>query len=830
MRKSLFVLVVVVVGMLLSGSRAYAGGGGENVVLVVNESSWASMSIANEYIRLRNIPPRNIIYIKDAGGFESVYFSTFRDAILKPVLQEIERRGLVMQADYLVYSSDVPYAINLRREASEEALTRIVGPQMAKVLTPEASINGLTYLYMHVMGNDLGMMHLECNRYFRRVMKGPEPLKLTSDQLKALRDATQSAQKRDFEQAQKLLSSLVADHPKSGDLLYALAACRAAMGSNDQALTDLTRAVDAGFGNRQRASSDPAFEQLRNLPQFQALLGRMQALRSGLNVQPTIGFRGQLAWTPDGEPTKPDQGPRYLLSTMLAMTSGRGNSVAEAIKSLRRSVQADGTRPDGTIYLMSNNDVRSTTREWAIEPTVLGLRDLGVKVAVENGILPENKKDVAGVFTGAERFNWQRSKSTIMPGAICENLTSWGGVMKESGKQTPLSEFIRHGAAGASGTVTEPYAIQNKFPNAFMHLHYANGASLAEAFYQSVSGPYQLLIVGDPLCQPWAHIPTFTATVNGVESTDKAPAVVSGSARLEVQLDPAGPGISRYELFIDGLRVAAFSPSEDIEFDTSPFQDGWHDVRIVAISTAAAQTQGRVIMPVIFNNHVDPVKMSKPDPIKAKWEEPITIKAGTPGAAGMVLLHNGRPIGQQQGESIQIEVDSSTFGQGPVTIQPVAIMISPSNKQMPVHLAPIDIDIAPPAYRAAITDPGNLEKGIKLTLADGKHMPITAFRNNWLTEAGVRSSDEFAIEAWVKAPRDDVYQFQILANMQVVMEINGERLAPNNAGTWTYIPVGLKRGMHRLNLRAKAPGSPRVDIRFGGPGSKNIIGVAKHAP
>ena len=40
-----------------------------------------------------------------------------------------------------------------------------------------------------------------------------------------------------------------------------------------------------------------------------------------------------------------------------------------------------------------------------------------------------------------------------------------------------------------------------------IQVHYARGCTLAEAFYQSVRGPYQLLIVGDPLCRPWADIP-----------------------------------------------------------------------------------------------------------------------------------------------------------------------------------------------------------------------------------------------------------------------------------------------------------------------------------
>ena len=79
-------------------------------------------------------------------------------------------------------------------------------------------------------------------------------------------------------------------------------------------------------------------------------------------------------------------------------------------------------------------------------------------------------------------------------------------MIEESG-QTPLSEFLRYGAAGASGTVIEPYAIPEKFPSPQIHVHYARGCTLAEAYYQSVHGPAQFLIVGDPLCRPWATIP-----------------------------------------------------------------------------------------------------------------------------------------------------------------------------------------------------------------------------------------------------------------------------------------------------------------------------------
>src|SRR6185436_3166795 len=42
---------------------AHAGIGPQNVAVVVNSESWASLAIANEYVRLRSIPACNVIYL-----------------------------------------------------------------------------------------------------------------------------------------------------------------------------------------------------------------------------------------------------------------------------------------------------------------------------------------------------------------------------------------------------------------------------------------------------------------------------------------------------------------------------------------------------------------------------------------------------------------------------------------------------------------------------------------------------------------------------------------------------------------------------------------------
>ena len=104
--------------------------------------------------------------------------------------------------------------------------------------------------------------------------------------------------------------------------------------------------------------------------------------------------------------------------------------------------------------------------------------------------------------------------------------------------------------------MTEPFAIQNKFPHAMVQVHYARGCTLAEAFYQAVYAPYQLIVVGDPLCRPWANIPQIA--VDGVKAGGTLKDKVSLHATATL---PRGGSVDRFELFVDGERVASKAPA-----------------------------------------------------------------------------------------------------------------------------------------------------------------------------------------------------------------------------------------------------------------------------
>jgi hypothetical protein len=211
---------------------------------------------------------------------------------------------------------------------------------------------------------------------------------------------------------------------------------------------------------------------------------------------------------------------------VLSHTANNRLSLNEAIEHLERSSLADFSNPIGTFYFCKTNDVRTTTREPNFQIAIDELKKLKKEAQIIESVLPPFASSVAGVTFGVSDFDWNRSGAKLIPGALADNLTSLGGVMTPS-SQTKATELLRFGAAAASGTVTEPYALQFKFPLPSLHAYYAKGMTAAEAFYATIQSPYQLLILGDPLCQPYAHPPLFD--LQGCKDGQ----IVSGSLSIE---------------------------------------------------------------------------------------------------------------------------------------------------------------------------------------------------------------------------------------------------------------------------------------------------------
>jgi hypothetical protein len=833
----------VVVAMLLAALAvglwappAWAGGGPENVAVAVNADSWASLAVANEFIHLRHIPPNNVIYLNlgEVADYSTVDVNYFRDKILKPVFDALHERKISSQIDCLVYSTDLPNAV--------DATPDLAGRKMPTVITQPSSVTGLTYLYRKVLAKNpeyLGFwsdtspnttINPSVNRYARQPV-GPDTLDLLNQRL--LMKVKQLMDQGEYDTAEKLLADMLKKRPRTIRILYDHACVLAHLGKADLAMADLTKAVNEGFVDAKYVAADDDLKPLADRDDFKNLLNRMRELatkpsrprnadNTSLSTQPTMGFRASQIWNSAGELDPMNMGESYLLSTMLAWTSGRGNSVREALDCLRRSAKADGTFPDGTVYYILNTDVRSKTREWGFASCLERLKELKVKAEIfktDGAGFPE-KKSVAGMMAGSSDFNFTPCGSTIQPGAIAEHLTSFGGNLNEECGQTAMTDWIRAGASGTSGAVTEPYAIQHKFPMPFIHVHYAKGCSLAEAFYQSLMGPYQLLILGDPLCRPWARIPDVQLA--GARDGD----TVKGTVTLTPSVkEPRATPIGQWELFVDGKRQSVTAAGEMLTLDTTDLSDGYHDVRVVGITSDPIQTQGEARLTLVFNNHNLTAESKVVGDSAVPYGQTVKVQAKAPGAKSIMLTHNGRSVATVDGASGTFEVDTRVLGAGIVTLQAIGILDAKPDPSSLVYCPPVELIVQPPPPLAALKiDESKLIAGGQFNQLGGILKTVQdKVRGDWVSKAAIKPDKDVRLMGYVTATDDDMYQFQVLSDGPCELTLDTQKLKPAGQGKgWQFFPVNLKTGVHFLMVRFTTGPNRIMNIRFGGKGTQTL--------
>ena len=157
----------------------------------------------------------------------------------------------------------------------------------------------------------------------------------------------------------------------------------------------------------------------------------MRRFAAGKQLQPTRGFRGWYGYSEEGEMLEAG-GERYIMSTMLSVPqdkdlSGLGMPLASITNNLLRSVKADNTVPTGTFYFSRYADIRSQTRSAYFEMTTRELEKLGQKTEIGAAVYPQQKKDIMGAVLGFATHDVVADQTPLIPGAIVENLTSYGG-------------------------------------------------------------------------------------------------------------------------------------------------------------------------------------------------------------------------------------------------------------------------------------------------------------------------------------------------------------------------------------------------------------------
>ena len=658
-------LALVLCLTCIGGSAAIAGGP-ESVLLVVNADSASSKMIANYYVSLRKIPATNVLYLNGIPPKETMPLAEFKDLILKPIVATLAERQITAHIDYIVYSSDFPTAIQNAEHVN--LLAKQVGDKFnRKLFLPTASINSMTYYAAAVLADEPGYLRLTSNSYYRhsatRLLAQP-----FIGQLQKIYEQSVAVLKSDKEElypeAEKALLALAKANPRQLAVAYRLVQCYAKLGDKRKATDWLVKAIRGGWQYRTYTLKDPLLSDIQSDPLFSGVV--KQVPDEPFEFVPTIGFRNRYQYGPNGMLNNfKGQGNRFYLSTVLAVTRNYGNTEQEALDQIQRTVRADGTNPRGSFYFTTTSDVRTKTRKPNFNFAITRLKKMGFGAEVVSGALPVNKPRVLGATIGAPLFNWKQAGSRFVPGAIGDNLTSYGGRMPAQG-QTKLTEFLANGAAGGSGTVVEPYAVQVKFPHPMIHVHYARGCTLAEAFYQSVYGPWQLLIVGDALCRPFGQVPEFGVT--GVALNQK----VSGTIKLDPAPENTSVRIAGYQLFVDGRLVHIQSTGAVMPIDTTDMADGHHEFRVVAIAANLVESSSAVIIPLQIDNSGQKVTLTS-DATNYLDTDVLELKSTSNVGDAIALLQNGRMIAQESGRDVTFKINASLVGRGPIQLEAIAI-------------------------------------------------------------------------------------------------------------------------------------------------------------
>ena len=383
-------------------------------------------------------------------------------------------------------------------------------------------------------------------------------------------------------------------------------------------------------------------------------------------------FRGSDRFGRHGELQR-GTGRRYLLSMMLGVTTDHGNTVDEIRDYLRRSAAADGTHPRGTIYFVQNGDVRSRAAGRFSRG--------GPRTEATGGRRGSPRRHAA---RGQGRRAGPHDRRGQLPVEALAEHDPAGGDLRtlhqlrrhdERRQRTDAAFRVppqRRGGRQRHGHRTVRRAAEVSRTRAASALR-PRACTASEAFYQSVAGPYQLLIVGDPLCRPWADIPQVR--VAGLP----ADGVCRGVLRLkpDAVYAPAANGnraaAAHFVLFCDGRQAMEAKPGEPLTLDTAVLADGYHELRVVAVGPGPIASQGRLIREIRTANHGLAIEAARTDSDADRPGHPVLLSVKAPGCVGIRVFQGTRAVAAAATPQAQLTIDPALLGTGPVQLRVVGL-------------------------------------------------------------------------------------------------------------------------------------------------------------
>jgi len=230
-----------------------------------------------------------------------------------------------------------------------------------------------------------------------------------------------------------------------------------------------------------------------------------------------------------------------FLAVMLTDTN-----LAQAEATLEQGASSDSTLPPETVYLEKTSDSARNVRFILFDNAIQECRARSDDDVTRTNTDSTALTGALGLDTGLTDFSLP--DYAFVPGAVADNLTSFGGYILENTGQTTQLAFLEAGACGSYGTVVEPCNYTYKFPDPMVYFYQNRGFCLAEAYYQSLASPWEGLMVGEPLSAPFAR------PGSAVWNSPAAGSALSGLAACNLSFAAAESDLplAQADLFVDG--------------------------------------------------------------------------------------------------------------------------------------------------------------------------------------------------------------------------------------------------------------------------------------
>jgi hypothetical protein len=374
------------------------------------------------------------------------------------------------------------------------------------------------------------------------------------------------------------------------------------------------------------------------------------------------GFDSEVAYAA-GNPSTSSLARQSFIGAVLGYTGERGNTIAEVLDMIDRSVAADEASPGGssdTYYFMNTTDAARNVRQPQFAAVISALTAKGTSAVQQDGEVPGGGATAAGIMTGVANPPIDTGDFSFGPAAFADHLTSFAGHFG-TGSQTKMSRWIAKGAVGSSGTVEEPCNYTGKFPHARLHYFYDQGATLGEAYLRSIGFmPFQVQFIGDPLARPFTHVPSIPAI--------PLPAEISGQVQFTASGTTAKPGaaMGRFLLMANGVTVQEVQPGEQFTLDTTTLPDGLNELRVIGYDNTDLESRGSTTLEVLVNNtsRFATIDVSGTQTLDGA----LSIALQAPGASEIQLVRGGQVLGSVSGESGSVDLFGVNLGPGPVRL------------------------------------------------------------------------------------------------------------------------------------------------------------------